>query len=283
MAAYRLTITRIAPALPAQASSSYRLLAPGDALPVAFAACLFGDGDGRRAEREGRAAAARHARGPAEVEVTSTTVGGGQPDPGAAAAIASALAELAALTAEVDALAARVRAAYPDQVACRRGCDACCRQPVGVSRIEAARLAAAAAARPAAARAALAATVAGATAARAAGDDGAPCGALAADGACQLYADRPLVCRSHGLVHALPPAAAPRPASGRSLPVLERSCTLNFGGALPAVEHAYDAEAWSQRLLAADAALAAALDLAAAPAIGRGLALADVLAALVPT
>ncbi len=261
-APYRLAITRIAPASPAQASSAYRLFAPGVEIPVAFAACLFGDADGARAEAEGRAAAARHARAPAMVEVEWSTIDAADHAP-------MALIALAALTADLDALQARVKAAYPTEVTCRRGCDACCHQRVGVSRVEAARVAATIAALSPAARTALAATAARSTDA---------CGALDADGGCQIYAGRPVVCRSHGLVHG-PTTTSP----GRSLPVLQRTCALNFGAAMPAAADVYDPDLWSERLFAIDAAFSDEVGVGAAPAVGRALALDEVLARLLPS
>jgi Fe-S-cluster containining protein len=183
---------------------------------------------------------------------------------------ASAQAALAALTDELDALQAAVKAAYPGELTCHRGCDSCCHQLVGVSRVEAARVAAAVAALPAEARAALVET-----ATRAAALDRPRCGALDDGGGCQIYDGRPMVCRSHGLVY-----ATPNLSRGRSLPVLQSSCRLNFNGALAEAPLVYDFAAWSERLLAVDDAFAEEVGLGADVTVARSIALADVLASL---
>jgi uncharacterized protein len=264
---YRLVITVVAPGATAQASSSWRAYAPGASGAFAFVACLWGDERGERAEAEGRAAIDRHVAATgvhAELEVVRErreAAGDG----------AAALARLAALTDELDALAAAAREAYPAEVSCKRGCDSCCHQVVGVSRVESARLAAAVAAMSDEARAALRATVA-----RAAALDHPRCGALDDGGGCQLYAARPAVCRSHGLAY-----VTFRLTRGSSLPVLHHSCTLNYTGQMPAVAHAYDFGAWSERLLEVDEAFAEEAGVGADLAVGRSIALADVLAAIV--
>jgi hypothetical protein len=183
---------------------------------------------------------------------------------------AAAVARLAALTDDLDALAAAAHAADPAEIACRRGCDSCCHQAVGVTRVEVARLAAAVAALSDEARAALQATVA-----RAAKRKRPRCGALDDRGGCQLYGARPVVCRSHGLVYRIR-----RRVDGPALPV--RSCSLNYNGQMPAAAHVYDGEAWSDRLEAIDVAFAEEAGVGADLAVGRSIALAEVLAALVP-
>jgi len=94
------------------------------------------------------------------------------------------------LVARVDELCARIEGDFREGIACRRGCDGCCRH-LSLFPVEAAALAAALAEAPAA----LAAQIR--ERARAAGEDG-PC-PLLKDGACLLYAARPLICRTHGL------------------------------------------------------------------------------------
>jgi hypothetical protein len=95
------------------------------------------------------------------------------------------------LAARVDAFFEKVRARHGADLACGRGCDACCRVRPSVTRVEADEVRAFVAAMPAAERAILADRAARASTDR--------CAALEADGACTVYDARPLVCRSHGL------------------------------------------------------------------------------------
>jgi Fe-S-cluster containining protein len=264
---YRLVITLVAPGTATQ-GSAWRAYAVDAAVPFASAACVWGDETGERAESEGRAAIERHVAATgvnAEVEVVRErreATGDG----------AAALARLAALTDELDAVQAAARDAYPAEVSCKRGCDSCCHQQVGVSRVEAARLAAAVAALSGEARAALQASVA-----RAAALDRPRCGALDDGGGCQLYGARPVVCRSHGLVY-----VTYRRTRGSSLPVLHRSCSLNYNGQMPAADaQVYDFAAWRERLMAIDEAFAEETGVGADLAVGPSIALAEVLAAIV--
>jgi len=94
------------------------------------------------------------------------------------------------LVARVDALCARIEGDFRERIACRRGCDGCCRH-LSLFPVEAAALAAALTEAPAA----LAAEIR--KRARAAAEDG-PC-PLLKDGVCLLYEARPLICRTHGL------------------------------------------------------------------------------------
>ncbi len=262
---YRLVIVEVAPGDPAQASSSFQAFAPGAATPFAFAACLWGDAGGVRAEAEGRAAVAEHAAGAShelDVERVRRELGEGRGG--------DALAALRALTDELEALQAAARSAYPAEVSCKRGCDACCHQRVGVSRVEAARVAAAVAALDEAARAALFATIRRAAARPA---NRPRCGALDEGGGCQIYGERPVVCRSHGLVYVL----RRRPGG---LAVRQRSCSLNYGGRMPEGGEMYDTDAWGERLQAIDDAYADDIGVGAEHGAGRTIALADVLARL---
>lgn len=122
-----------------------------------------------------------------------------------------------ALAARIDAFFARVAARHGDELACAPGCDACCRQRLTVTGVEAAAIRAWAATRPAAERAAIAAAARTAPADR--------CAALGDDGRCRIYAARPLVCRSHGV-----PVRLRDP---RGLPVVT-ACELNFSARGPA-------------------------------------------------
>lgn len=176
--------------------------------------------------------------------------------------MSEALRALAALTDQLDALQARVKAAYPREVECRAGCSSCCHQEVALSAVEAARLAEAVAALDEAARARLAATVARGRVE--------VCGALDDDGACQVYAGRPVVCRSHGLIYTY------RPPRGGA-PDHARSCGLNFRGDAPVPllrlrsprrsdpSLTHDSDRNAERLAAIDRAYAAETGVAGAP------------------
>ncbi|MEZ4282167.1 MAG: YkgJ family cysteine cluster protein [Myxococcota bacterium] len=94
-----------------------------------------------------------------------------------------ALRLLAALHAEVAAAAQVLALRHADRLQCRRGCHGCCVDDLTVTRVEAERI-----------RRAHPALLA----------EGAPhplgaCAFLDAEGACRIYAERPLVCRSQGL------------------------------------------------------------------------------------
>lgn len=105
----------------------------------------------------------------------------------------------------------------PEAFACGPGCDRCCHQRFGVFEVEAAAIREALAAL-AIADPPLRARV------RAQADDPAHqdrC-ALLVDGRCSVYAQRPLICRSHGL-----PIAAEDEASGQ---LRIDHCPLNFTG-----------------------------------------------------
>ena len=95
------------------------------------------------------------------------------------------------LVARVDELCARIEGDFRERIVCRRGCDSCCRH-LSLFPVEAAALSAALAEAPVG----LAAEIRE-RARAAAGEDGA-C-PLLKDGACLLYAARPLICRTHGL------------------------------------------------------------------------------------
>jgi hypothetical protein len=119
------------------------------------------------------------------------------------------------LAAKVDAFFARVAARHPDDLRCAAGCDACCRQRLTVTTIEADAIAALIAALGDEARRRL-----GEIARR---ED--RCAALDDAGRCAIYAARPLVCRSHGVPI--------RTRNERGLPVVD-ACRLNFTARGPA-------------------------------------------------
>lgn len=126
-------------------------------------------------------------------------------------------ATLVQLRARVDAHFDQALARSPASFQCAAGCDACCHVRIGVFAVEAAPLRDALA-RLAARDPALRARV------RAQADDPEHqdrC-ALLVDGRCAVYADRPLICRSHGLPIAV---ADPTDASGK---LRLDHCPLNF-------------------------------------------------------
>lgn len=100
------------------------------------------------------------------------------------------LANYRNLLAKVDLLCRRIEAEFGAQLACRAGCDSCCRH-LSLFRVEAAALAAALNALPAEHAARIRARAREASA-------GSPC-PLLENGRCLLYAARPIICRTHGL------------------------------------------------------------------------------------
>jgi len=94
------------------------------------------------------------------------------------------------LVARVDALSQRITDEFNDRIACRRGCDACCRH-LSLFWVEGVALAQALEGLPEAAAERIRER------ARQAAADG-PC-PLLEEGACLLYAARPIICRTHGL------------------------------------------------------------------------------------
>jgi len=84
----------------------------------------------------------------------------------------------------VQAHADRISAAYAGKLACRAGCSGCCATDRTVTDVEAANIARAVAALPPETQAKL--------------GKGKGCTMLVND-RCAIYADRPLICRSHGL------------------------------------------------------------------------------------
>lgn len=126
-------------------------------------------------------------------------------------------ATLVQLRARVDAHFDQALARSPAAFQCAAGCDACCHVRIGVFAVEAAPI------RQALAR--LAATdPALRTRVRVQADDPAHqdrC-ALLVDGRCAIYAERPLICRSHGL-----PIAVPDPTDASGKLRLDH-CPLNF-------------------------------------------------------
>jgi len=134
----------------------------------------------------------------------------------------AALAELALFRAEVDARTARLTEQHAQRLSCRRGCAGCCIDDISVFEVEAEAIRRA--------HKELLKT----SAAHAQGS----CAFLDAEGACRIYAERPYVCRTHGLpLSWLEERAAPaEPVELRDV------CPLNERGA-PLAELAPD-ELW---------------------------------------
>lgn len=123
----------------------------------------------------------------------------------------TALAPYRALLVQVDQLCARIAAAFPDQLACRAGCAACCTLQ-GVLPVEAASLVLAWHQKPEADAVALRS--------RLNSTDGTAHCPLLSDDRCPLYAARPIICRTHGLPLLVDDAHGQR---------VDR-CPLNFTG-----------------------------------------------------
>lgn len=90
---------------------------------------------------------------------------------------------LEAFYASVDARVAQLTERHAARLNCRKGCSACCVDDIRVFEVEAAHI-----------RAKHAPLLANATP-----HETGACAFLDADGACRIYADRPYVCRTHGL------------------------------------------------------------------------------------
>ncbi len=104
-----------------------------------------------------------------------------------------ALAEYFAVRARVDEFAANAEAAQAQWLACGRGCDACCRVSRTAFGVELAALRAHVGQLPVSTQAALRARLADPEVVA-----GARCVFLDGDGACAVYAARPILCRTHG-------------------------------------------------------------------------------------
>ncbi len=94
-----------------------------------------------------------------------------------------ALAELALFRAEVDARTARLAAQHAQRLQCKRGCAGCCIDDITVFEVEAQVIR----------------TKHAELLARGTPHAPGACAFLDAEGACRIYAERPYVCRTHGL------------------------------------------------------------------------------------
>ena len=132
------------------------------------------------------------------------------------------LAALRALHAEVDREATRIAAAQADRIRCARGCSGCCQDDLTVTSVEAARIRES---HPRLLR------------------EGEPhavgaCAFLDEEGACRIYAERPLVCRTQGL-----PLRVIFEDESDSLEERRDICPLNLPGG-PPLDALPESECW---------------------------------------
>ena len=135
--------------------------------------------------------------------------------------MSAALDEYDALVAKVDAAVAHIAEARRRDLACRAGCDGCCRVELSVSEVEAASIRRHLATLADDERRALGAW------ARLPARGGPRCAFLDEEGRCGVYAARPLVCRTQGLPLRYPDGVG--------------WCSLNFTARLPAPADFLDA------------------------------------------
>lgn len=138
------------------------------------------------------------------------------------AAFERALTDLVALHEEVDREARTLAARHAARLQCRRGCHACCLDGLTVTRIEAERI-----------RRAHPALLATGTP-RPSG----ACAFLDAEGACRIYAERPLVCRTQGL-----PLRVVFENEEEELEERRDICPLNLAGG-PPLEALPESDCW---------------------------------------
>ncbi len=141
--------------------------------------------------------------------------------------------EHARLLGRVDAHFERTRARHPDALRCAPGCSACCRLHLALLPLEALAIEHAVMALPPSRRA----QVARQAAALEQGTSDTLC-PLVLQGRCSVYAQRPLICRTHGLPLRF----------GDSVEV----CSLNFTEGDPPADALVDAEAVNDELVALD-------------------------------
>ncbi|MEE9382987.1 MAG: YkgJ family cysteine cluster protein [Nannocystaceae bacterium] len=152
-----------------------------------------------------------------------------------------------ALVRKVEAHAARTTAEHADQMFCKRGCTACCRQDLNVSRVEADHISKWLETRGSplpAADDARTRVDAHPLFERLAGDRGC---AFLSEGACSIYEVRPVICRTHGLpirtdrveVDVCPLNFDPAIGSAADVPDVHVLDLERLNLVLAAVDHAY--------------------------------------------
>lgn len=153
--------------------------------------------------------------------------------------------EYLTLREKVDGFTADVSERRADAMRCGKGCTACCEVSLSVSEVEASAVREALSGLPAEAREAIRRRAA------AYGDtDRASCVMLEADGACAVYAGRPLICRTQGLPLSYPEGMIPEEAVMARGGAREITwCPLNFEADAPLGEDVID-DARIQEILA---------------------------------
>ena len=137
------------------------------------------------------------------------------------------VSRLVELQAKIDGFFARVEARHGGDMQCQTGCSDCCHVRLTITAVEADAIRAHAGGRPLEVNA-----------------DPGLCAALDANGRCQIYDARPVVCRSHGV---------PIRMHEGSLPVI-RNCHSNFTHTVPAADCVLDQATLSTLVLAVDRA-----------------------------
>ncbi len=145
------------------------------------------------------------------------------------------LGEYLAVVAKVDAAVAAAFTSAADAVVCAKGCDSCCAPGLSVLPVEAERIA----------------RFLEDNAMVGVGRRGDRCAFLDDDGACAIYAARPLLCRTHGLpLRSAAPSAAPSaggsaaPRGRGALAIVDdvSVCALNFQQRSPVAAEVLDAD-----------------------------------------
>jgi Fe-S-cluster containining protein len=156
--------------------------------------------------------------------------------------------EYRALVAKVEGFTSAAFERRRADMACRSGCDACCHAWLTVSPVETHQVREAIGALPAATRVELAARGRLELAREAAGES-ARCAMLAADGRCDVYEARPLVCRTQGHALRYPSGFVPVEAvRAKSAAGEVTHCPLNFVARAPEPADVLDAERVDQIL-----------------------------------
>ena len=159
------------------------------------------------------------------------------------------MSEYRALVAKVEAFTEAASARRAADMACRRGCDACCHAWLTVSAVEAAEIEALLSTLEPARRVALAARGHAQLAREAAAESPARCAMLEDDGSCAVYEARPLVCRTQGHALRYPGGLIPAHAVvARSAAGDVTHCPLNFQARPPQPADVLDAERVDQIL-----------------------------------
>jgi Fe-S-cluster containining protein len=157
--------------------------------------------------------------------------------------------EYRALVAKVSASTDAIGERRKGDITCSAGCSSCCHAWLTVSTVEAEELVLALAALPTGERAAVRARGVAELAREAAGESPERCALLDDDGRCQVYAGRPLVCRTQGHALRYPTGLIPASAITRTTPNGEVTwCPLNYHAHEPNAEDVLDAERVDQIL-----------------------------------